>query len=138
MKKDKSTVKNGSAVFRRPLYINRCTIYGIVYNKEKESEEKKLHLYMSYLLGMEQFLHNGGQTYESKRKWRVPEGYTVECNSGLQALIHALLKNYTKFGIIEFQDPLEYTPDEIDDGFIVGKSFMERYVFSNPDKIIEQ
>lgn len=138
MKEDNSTVKNGIAVFRRPLYINRCTIYGIVYNKEKEDKEQKLHLYMSYLLGMEQFLHNGGQTDESKRKWRLPQGYTVECNSGLQALIHALLKNYTKFGIIEFEEPLEYTPDEIDDGFIVGKTFMERYVFSNPDKIIEQ
>ena len=138
MKEDNSTVKNGIAVFRRPLYINRCTIYGIVYNKEKEDKEQKLHLYMSYLLGMEQFLHNGGQTDESKRIWRVPQGYTVECNSGLQALIHALLKNYTKFGIIEFDEPLEYTSDEIDDGFIVGKTFMERYVFSNPDKIIEQ
>lgn len=138
MEKEKSIVKNGIAVFRRPLYINRRTVYGIVYNKEKECKEKKLHLYMSYLLGMEQFLHNGGQTDESKRKWIVPEGYIVECNSGLHTLIYTLLKNFTKFGIIEFDEPLEYTPDEIDDGFIVGKTFMERYVFINPDKIIEQ
>ena len=84
---------------------------------------------------MEQFLQNGGQTDESKRVLILPEGYTVECNKGLQVLIYALFKNYTKFGILEFDEPLEYTADEIDDGFIVSKSFMERYVFCNPDKI---
>lgn len=136
MKKDKSTVKNRIAVFRRPLLINRRIVYGIIYNSEYT--EKELHLFMSYVLGMEQLLHNGGQTDESKRVWKLPEGYTVECDQGLQALIYALLKNYTKFGILEFEEPLEYTPEEIDDGFIVGKSFMERYVFSNPDKIIYQ
>lgn len=138
MIEEKTSVQNGIAVFRRPLYINKRTIYGIIYNKEKEGKEKKLHLYMSYLLGMEQFLHNGGQTDDSKRIWRVPDGYTAECSTGLQSLIYSLLKNFTKFGIIEFEEPVEYTPEEIEDGFIVSKSFMERYVFCNPTKIVEQ
>ena len=135
MKKDKSTIKDGIAVFHRPLLIHGRTVYGIIYNKENEYTKKEIHLFMSYVLGMEQFLQNGGQTDESKRVLILPEGYTVECNQGLQALIYALLKNYTKFGILEFDESLEYTADEIDDGFIVSKSFMERYVFCNPDKI---
>ena len=135
MKKEKSITKNGIAVFRRPLRIHGRTVYGTIYNKDNEYTKKNLHLFMSYVLGMEQFLYNGGQTDECKRVWKLPEGYKVECNQGLHALIYNLLKNYTKFGILEFNEPLEYTADEIDDGFIVGKSFMDRYVFCNPDKI---
>lgn len=138
MPEEKSSIENAAAIFRRPVYISGRNIYGIIYNKEQENKNKMLHIYMSYVLGMEQFLHNGGNTDDNKRTWELPDGYNMECNTELHTLIYMLLKNFTKFGIIEFDEPLEYTPDEIDGGVIVGKSFMERYVFNNPNKIVEQ
>ena len=87
MEEEKTAIKNGIAVFRRPLRIHGRIVYGIIYNKDNEYAKKKLHMFLSYVLGMEQFLRNGGQTDKSKRVWKIPEGYKVECDQGLHALI---------------------------------------------------
>ena len=134
---------NAIAIFRRPLRIEGKSIYGILYNQELEKERvntpNSLNNYMAYLTAMEQFLHNGGTTNSTKNTWILPDGYAVDCNTfAFQTLLYTLFKYYTKYSIIEFDEPLEYTSDEVDDYFITDISFMEKYVFPNPDKIINR
>ena len=93
---------------------------------------------MTYLTAMEQFLHNGGDTNETRDIWILPDGYTVACNTvGFQSMLSSLFKVYTKYSTIEFDEPIEYTSDEVDGCLITSYSFMERYVLPNTDKIID-
>lgn len=143
MKEQQTAIYNGIAFFRRPLRIKGKNIYGILYNQEVEKHRENtpncITNYMIYLTAMESFLHNGGDTNKTKNIWIMPDGYTVQCNTfGFQALLQTLFKSFTKYSTIEFDEPLGYTPDEVDGCFITNISFMERYVFPNPDQIIDK
>ena len=142
MKEQETAIYNGIAFFRRPLIINDKggvkTVYGVLYNQRKERLRLNLNKYMTYLTAIEQFLHNGGDTDKTRDIWILPDGYTFNCNTDeFKSLLSSLFKVYTKYSTIEFDEPIEYTSDEVDGCLITSYSFMERYVFPNPDKIID-
>ena len=141
MNKQDTTIYNAAAIFSRPLKMkgDGKIIYGVLYNKELEKQREgtlnDMEHYMCYLKAMEDFLHNGGDTSQDKKIWKF-DGYSIQCNTaGFQILLSKLFKVYTKYSTIEFDQPLDYTSDEVDDCFIIGYTFMERHVFPFPDKI---
>lgn len=142
MEEQNRAIYNGIAFFRRPLRIGNKNVYGIIYNQKVERQRQNgpnsLPKYMTYLTAMEQFLHNGGDTDKTKNLW-IFNGFSIQCNTvAFQSLLETLFKAHTKYSTIEFDKPLEYSSDEIDDCFVTNISFMDRYVFPNPDIITDR
>lgn len=133
----------GMVVFERPIQINEQIIHGIVYDKKVEqiSTEMGYDLkdYISYLVGCEHFLKNGGSISEDGRIWFYPNGvHELYYNHTLQRLLEILMRDIVKTRIIEFDKPIEWKEGEVDDEgtpcFIIDHALIERYTSKEVEK----
>ena len=126
MEENNTTIKNAIVSFIGPMRLDRITIYGLVLDKTKM---ENLADYVSYLKAAEQFLSNGGKVKNNKNTWFFDE-YEISVN-GFRNLLASLFGRDTRYIIDYFDEPLEYTKEEVDDDcFILSEDFIERY--TNP------
>lgn len=124
MEENNTTIKNAIVSFIRPLRLDRITIYGVILDKTKM---ENLADYVSYLKAAELFLSNGGKVKNNKNTWTFDE-YEISVNGGFRNLLASLFGRDTRYIIDYFDEPLEYTKEEVDDDcFILSEDFIERY-----------
>lgn len=126
----------GMAIFGRPIQIENNTIYGIVYDKKVEQRNKEngndLSDYVSYMVGCERFLKNGGTISDDGRLWSYPDGvHELLCNRSLYRLLEMLMRDIVRIKVLEFEQPIEWNEGEVDDEsspcFIIDTALIERY-----------
>ena len=126
---------DGVVIFERPLAMKTSDgmreVYGFLFNQEYLDSESKyrntLETYATYLVGLEQFLKNGGIVSDDRRWWYHPdENYRIECKLELFMLVSIITKNMLSYKIIRFDSGIEYEEDEIDDVLVVSKELIER------------
>ncbi len=143
MMTEQKRIYTGMVVFERPIQIEDNTIYGIIYNKETEQRNRKngndLADYVSYMVGVECFLKNGGSISDDGYTWTYPDGmHEVLYNHSLQRLLLLLMRDIVKIEIVEFDKPIEWNDGEIDNDiqpcFIIDTALIERYKTKEVDK----
>ena len=133
----------GLVIFERPIQIANNSIYGIVYNKRTEQRNTEngnnLADYVSYLVGCEKFLKNGGTISDDGKLWSYPDGvHELMCNHSLFRLLELLMRDIVKIKTIEFDQPIEWNEGEVDeDGspcLILDRALIERYTNEQAEK----
>ena len=125
----------GLAILDRPLSLEGATVYGVIYDKdmEKDYEEtiSELQFYITYLVGAEQFMKNGGCISGDLKQWSIPDCHiSVTFNSGFCTLLHTLMNGLVGYKTIEFDTPIEWENGEVDKDvptLVVSKSLIEKY-----------
>ncbi len=126
----------GMVIFERPVQIAENTIHGILYDKRVEQIYTDMGYdisdYISYMVGCEQFLKNGGSISMDGSIWFYPDGvHELLYNFTLQRLLEMLMRDIVKTRIIEFDKPIEWKEGEVDDEgapcFIIDHALIERY-----------
>lgn len=126
---------DGVVIFERPLAMKTSDgmreVYGFLFDQEYVDSECKyrdtLETYATYLVGLEQFLKNGGIVSDDRRWWYHPdENYGIECKYELLMLISTIMKNILHYKIIKLDREIEYEEDEIDDVLVVSKELIGR------------
>ena len=126
----------GMVIFDRPIQITDNTIYGIVFSKIAEQRNKEngndISDYVSYIVGCESFLKNGGSISNDGRLWSYPDGvHELLCNQSLIRLMVMLMRDIVKIKVNEFDKPIEWNEGEVDDEnspcFIINMELIDRY-----------
>lgn len=127
MEEKNTVIRNAIASLICPIRIEGKTIYGIIYDKDKEPN---LNDYIAYLDATADFVYNGGQI--SKDTWTYGNGeYKIKVNRGFRHLIGTLYGNRTLYLTDYFDKKLEYNNDEVDDDcFIISPTLFARYISS--------
>lgn len=128
-------IKNGIAVFDRPIMIDNSEIYGILYDKvdeeTREEYNKNMSEYIAYMVGVETFTKNGGTV--SKGVWTYPDGISsLSCNYALEHLLDTLFGGVVGFHIIEPEEAISWNDGEVDTEergpcFILKHELIDRY-----------
>ncbi len=130
----------GLVIFDRPIQIEEKTIYGIVYDKKAEQRNAEngndISDYVSYLVGVENFLKHGGIISNDGNIWFHPNGiHELLYNHPLQRLLEVLMRDIVKIQVIEYDQPIEWNEDEVDDDsnpcFILNPALIDRYTKTN-------
>ena len=133
---------NGIAVLDRPITIDDEKIYGLLFHTDREPNWDNLSGYIAYLVGVEQFLKNGGTISSDGDLWILPdESASYHCRNGLQKLVSHLMRGLVGFQRLEVGAGIEYEDDEVDDKdsvLVVSPTLIERYTGSTnePDTTI--
>ena len=124
---------NGMVVFDRAIHINGVDVLGILFNVEDErihrATEENWTDYISYMVGVEQFIKNGGVISNDMTRWTMSDGFhSIHDNGGLLLIVSALMKGLVGFRRYEFDRPIEWQEGEIEDSeFVVGQTLIDRY-----------
>ena len=122
---------NGIAVLERPISIDDEKIYGLLFHTDRKQNEDDLSDYISYLVGVEQFLKNGGTISSDGDLWNLPdESASYQCRNGLNRLVAHLMKGVVGFQRLEVGAGIEYEECEVDDKdsvLVVSPTLIERY-----------
>ena len=133
----------GLVIFERPIQIANNSIYGIIYDKKTEQINTEnvnyLSDFVSYLVGCERFLKNGGLISKDGKIWYYPDGvHELMCNHSLFRLLDLLMRDIVKIKTIEFDQPIEWNEGEVDeDGspcLILDRALIERYTNEQAEK----
>ena len=133
---------NGIAVLDRPISIDDEKIYGLLFHTDREPNGDNLADYIAYLVGVEQFLKNGGTISSDGDLWNLPdESASYQCRNGLKRLVAHLMRGLVGFRRLEVGTGIEYEDDEVDDKdsvLVVSPTLIERYTGSTnePDTTI--
>ena len=126
-------IYNGIAVFDRPIVIDENRILGILFDTRRErffcDGGTDLAHYIAYLVGVEQFLKNGGTISDENGLWTLPDGvHALLYNGALERLVTVLMLGLVGFRTYEFDRPIAWQEGEIEDSeFIVGQTLIDRY-----------
>ena len=133
----------GLVIFERPIQIAEKNIYGIIYDTKAEQINTEngndLSDFVSYLVGCERFLKNGGSISKDGKIWSYPDGvHELMCNHSLFRLLDLLMRDIVKIKTIEFEQPIEWNEGEVDeDGspcLILDSALIERYTIGQAEK----
>ena len=124
---------NGMVVFDRAIHINGVDTLGILFNIEEErihrATEEDWTGYIAYMVGVEQFIKNGGVISKDMTRWTMSDGFhSIHDNGGLLLIVSALMKGLVGFRRYEFDRPIAWQEGEIEDSeFIIGQTLIDRY-----------
>ena len=122
---------NGIAVLDRPITIDDEKIYGLLFHTDREPNGDNLSGYIAYLVGVEQFLKNGGTISSDGDLWILPdESASYHCRNGLQKLVSHLMRGLVGFRRLDVGAGIEYKEGEVDiedTGLVVSPTLIERY-----------
>lgn len=133
-------IYNGIAVFDRPIVIDENRILGILFDTRRErffcEGGADLAHYIAYLVGVEQFLKNGGTINDEKDLWTLPDGeHALLYNGALERLVTVLMLDLVGFRTYEFDRPIAWQEGEIEDSeFVVGQTLIDRYTQASDTK----
>lgn len=137
MAENRKTSYNGIAVISRPILVDNQYIYGVLYNVKEDQGLIKQELgdiveYIDYIVGVEQFIKNGGTISDDGRVWYLPDDvHSFLNNASLKRILTHLMKGLVDVRKYEFDDYIEVKEGETDEDntrLVLKKDLIERYV----------
>lgn len=105
------------------------TIYGLLYNKDEKHKDDlwtwELNRYICYLQGCERVQDNGGRIAP---EMIITAGQNmISLNVRMKNLIYRIMKeDMLPYRIIEYYNPIQLNPDEIEDNLVISGSVITR------------
>lgn len=135
---------NGLIVLTRPAQIGDRRIYGVLYNTQEELELQNKYKrdtldYVSYMMGVERWVKNGGKVSDDGKTWFFPDGKQTGLNLGLKYVVQQLMKNTYEYERYEFDGPIEFDESQVDDvepRLVLDKKVIDKYL-NIQNKIVE-
>ena len=126
---------DGIAILDRAISIDDKQIYGVLFNAQCENTNTEnrdnLSEYITYLVGTEQFLKNGGDISDNGDLWTLPDGtHSYYYNNSLRHIVPLLMRGLVGHQRLKVSAGIEYQDGEVDDKdsvLVVSPTLIERY-----------
>ena len=127
---------DGIAILDRAISIDDKQIYGVLFNAQYENTDTEnwdnLSDYITYLVGTEQFLKNGGDISDNGDLWTLPDGtHSYYYNNSLRHIVPLLMRGLVGHQRLKVSAGIEYQDGEVDaedSELVVSPTLIERYI----------
>lgn len=127
---------DGMLVFNTPVMIDDTqdnsetfSIIGFLYSTSEHSPQFTIQqeVFACYLMAFEKMLADGGKAID-EFTWQTWDGKIYDVGStDIRLKIYQYMKPQLQYKLYEFPQELKYTDEEVDGGFILKSSLLDRY-----------